>query len=136
MSTTTSQTPTEYHAALRRRERWWFWRRAALIVAAVAVTVVVALWANGVAQKYIILGDDTARGERFRESLIPVGQTSAERERYVADQCRTAAEAFYGHRITYDSLLKDDGHAAPDEKAFFHACSGWTVGGHGGGGSD
>ena len=137
MSTAT-QTPLEFHAEMRRHAQRRFRRRAAVIVVAFAVVVMLAIWANSVAQRYFILGDDAARGERFRELLTPIGATPDARESYVVDQCRTAAEAFYGNSIADDDPpeLVRDGHAAPNEKAFFHACSGWTVGGRGGGGGD
>jgi hypothetical protein len=138
MSTTTSQTLMEYRAEQRRNELWRFWRRVAGIVATIAVVVVGALWANSMMQRYVVLGDDTARGEQLREALTAMAiGTAAERDQYIVDQCRIAAEAFYGHSITSDSTQSTpgDGYAPPNEKAFFVACSGWTLGGRGGGGS-
>jgi hypothetical protein len=133
MTRATSQIPPEYYAALDRQERWRFWRNAALVVAAIAVAVLVVLGANWVMQKYIILGDDTARGERLREYLTATATgTAFERDRYVEEHCMAAARAFYGHGVALDQL-PGEGAALPDEKAFFHACSGQTLGGHGGG---
>ena len=147
MSTATSQTPPEFHAEMRRRARWRLWRRATLVVVAAAVAMLVVLGANWMVQRYVILGDDTARGERLREYLIATAPgTAAEREQYIAAQCMVAAVAFYGHTIAtppngsryrdlWDIDFPGEGAAPPNEKAFFHACSGWVLGGRGGGGS-
>jgi hypothetical protein len=81
------------------------------------------------AQRYFILGDDTARGERFRETLtVTASGTASERERYIADQRMAAAVAFYDHEIA-EIDIPGQGSAPPTEKAFFHACSGWVLGG-------
>jgi heme exporter protein D len=137
MSTTTSPTLREYRAEQRRHERWRFWRRAAAIVAAIAVIVVVVLWTHSMMQRYVILGDDTARGQQMREFLAASATGSAAaRDQYIVDHCLDAAKAFYGHGIAGDDEGVDsDGSAPPNEKAFFVACSGWTLGGHGGGGA-
>lgn len=112
----------------RRRELWQFWRRVLSRIALVIAAVLLVLWTHWMVQRYLILGDDTARGERFRQSLHPAG-TPAERERFVYDRCQAAAEAFYNHGIAGSA----DGPAPPEEKAFFHACSGAVLGGRGGG---
>jgi hypothetical protein len=111
-----------------RRQRWI---RAAVLVASFAAAVALVLWANWMVQRYLILSDDTARGEQFRAALEPTG-TPGQRENFVFAQCRAAAETFYGHRM-FDG---QHGWAPPNEKAFFHACSGVFLGGRGGGGGD
>jgi hypothetical protein len=147
MSTATSQTPLEFHSEMRRRARWRLWSRAAVIAVGVAVVVMLTVWTNWMVQRYVILGDDTARGERLREYLTATATgTAAQRDEYIADQCWLAAGAFYGHEIGAaprgsryadfrDIDFPGQGAAPPSEKAFFHACSGWVGGGRGGGGS-
>jgi len=112
----------------RRRELWRFWRRALVVIGLVVLAVALVVWTHWMVQRYLILGDDSARGERFREGLHPTG-THAQREQFVDSQCKIAAEAFYNHGIEGDG----DGPAPPEEKAFLHACSGAILGGHGGG---
>jgi hypothetical protein len=102
--------------------------RAAVFVVGVVVVGAFVLWANWMVQRYYILGDDTARGEKFRAALLS-SETPPNRESYLFAQCKIAAEAFYGHGI----LDGKPGWAPPSEKAFFHACTGLSVGGVGGG---
>jgi hypothetical protein len=97
--------------ALCRRELWQFWRRVPSRIALVVAAVLLVLWTHWMVQRYLILGDDTARGERFRQSLHPTGRP-AERERFVYDRCQTAAEAFYDHGIAGSA----DGPAPPEER--------------------
>ena len=64
-------------------------------MAAAAVAVAVILWTYWMAQRYLILGDDKARGERFREAITATATGTAQaRERLVDDQCLAAAESF------------------------------------------
>jgi hypothetical protein len=133
MSTATSPPHSKFRAQTRRSERWRPWGRAAAIVAALVIALALVLWTNWMVQRYLILSDDTARGERFRDSLVLTDISGrGAQDRYVYDQCKIAAEAFYGHGIAGDG----DDPAPPNEKAFFHACSGAVLGGRGGGGSD
>jgi hypothetical protein len=117
--------PSAQRRRERRAEARRFWGRTLAIAALAVAAIMLVVWANWMVQRYIILGDDTARGERFREALHPTG-TPTERHTFVNGQCGAAAEAFYGDRI-------GGGYAPPNEKAFFVACSGGTLGGHGGG---
>jgi hypothetical protein len=113
-----------------RRARWRRRRRTLVVVVGLVVAIVFVLWANWFLQRNVILGDDTARGERFGAALRAANAlTSVQID--VTDQCRLAAEAFYGHGI-----LDGHGGAPPAERAFFVGCSGMTVGGHGGGQGD
>ncbi|HSS67255.1 MAG TPA: hypothetical protein VLK34_01805 [Nocardioidaceae bacterium] len=116
----------------QRRELWHFWGRVLAVMAAAAVTVAFILWTYWMAQRYLILGDDTARGERFRDAITATATgTPRENRSFLNAQCQIAAESFYNHGILGNG---DDGPAPPNEKAFLHACSGAFMGGHGGGG--
>jgi hypothetical protein len=115
----------------RRHELWLRWRRSILLVVGTVMATALVVWANWFLQRYVILGDDTARGEHFREAL-DVTEAPTGRQAFVYAQCKIAAEAFYGHGL----LDGDPGYAPPNEKAFFVACSGTTVGGRGGGQGD
>jgi hypothetical protein len=114
----------------RRRELWRRWRRRLGLVVGIAMAISFVLWANWFLQRNVILGDDTARGERFGAALRAASaQASVPVD--ISDQCRAAAEAFYGHGI-----LDGHGDAPPAERAFFVGCSGMFIGGHGGGQGD
>ena len=114
----------------RRRELWRFWRNIVLAIAGVAAAVVVVVWLNWMLQRYYILSDDTARGERFRDGLVLTGIPARERDAYIDNQCKIAAISFYDHGIAGTGSPG----APPNEKAFLHACSGAMLGGKGGGG--
>ena len=130
---TTSLAEIEYQARREnlRRERWRYWRRRIGLVLGVMMAIGFVLWANWMVQRYVILHDDTVRGERFREGLNPTTGSPSERNAYIVNSCQVAAEVFYGHE-----MFSGDGYAPPNEKAFFVACSGITVGGRGGGQGD
>jgi hypothetical protein len=115
----------------RRRELWSRWRHRILVIVGTLMAIAFVLWANWFLQRNVILGDDTARGERFGAALRSASAQANNRVD-ITDQCKAAAEAFYGHGI----LGSEPGYAPPNEKAFFVACSGVTVGGHGGGQGD
>src|SRR4051794_38216777 len=104
--------------------------RAATLAVAVVAAVALVEWANWMAQRYVILSDDTARGHVFRDGLHPTGSDRQQQD-FVYAQCTAAAEAFYDHVIRANG---GGDFAPPNEKAFYTACTGAGLGGHGGGG--
>jgi hypothetical protein len=96
-------------------------RHALAVIVVAVLVVVVSQWLD----RYLILDDDAERGHNYLHRLQQFGFDVS----YFVP-CQDAAEEFYGEPIADPHQYGDP---TPAEKAFFHACSGYTVGGFGGG---
>jgi hypothetical protein len=96
-------------------------------IAGAAVLVLLTVLGTVVVQKYLVLSDDVARGERYAAAFSPDPAAESDRMSQLADACQAAAELFYGHPI----LEGQTDFAPRDEKAFYVGCTGlslWGIG--------